>query len=105
MDSGGIEKQGLGTLQPYFRQIDSVTDLPSLTHAMTELEKIGVNNQMAWYIGQDDKNSDAIALKFWQGGIGLPEREFYFKKDSTSQKIRTAFVTYIRTLLTLSGVD
>ena len=105
MDSAGIEKQGLVALQPYFQQIDAVKDISSLTSTMIALEKIGVNNQLAWYIGQDDKNSDVMALKFWQGGIGLPEREFYFKQDTTSQKIRKGYTTYISTVLTMSGMD
>ena len=105
MDSAGIEKQGLTALQPWFKQIDSVKDLPSLSHAMVALEKIGVGNLLAWYVGQDDKNSDAMAIKFWQGGLGLPEREFYFKQDPTSKKIRSAYTTYIATMLTLSGID
>jgi len=105
MDSAGIEKQGLAALQPWFKQIDAVKDLPSLSHAMAALEKIGVGNLLAWYVGQDDKNSELMAVKFWQGGLGLPEREFYFKQDPTSQKIRTAYTTYIATMLTLSGID
>lgn len=105
MDSAAIEKQGLSALQPYFRTIDSVKNMPTLIHAMVTLEKIGVGNLVAWYVGQDDKNSEAMTLKFGQGGLGLPEREFYFKQDPTSQKIRKAYTDYITTMLSLSGVD
>ena len=105
MDSAAIEKQGIGALQPWLNTIDSVKDIPTLTHAMTELEKIGVSYLVGMYVGQDDKNSDAMMLKFWQYGIGLPEREYYFNMDSSSQKIRKAYTTYIATLLTLGGTD
>ncbi|HEY4150241.1 MAG TPA: M13 family metallopeptidase [Chitinophagaceae bacterium] len=104
-DSAAIEKQGVTALEPWFQQIDAVKDFSSLINTMISMEKIGVGNVLAWYIGQDDKNSDVMAVKFWQGGIGLPEREFYFKQDTTSQKIRTAYTAYISTVLTMSGMD
>ncbi len=104
-DSAAIEKEGVTALEPYFQQIDAVKDFPSLINTMIAMEKIGVGNVLAWYIGQDDKNSDVMAVKFWQGGIGLPEREFYFKQDTTSQKIRKAYTAYISNVLTMSGMD
>ncbi|MBS1565226.1 MAG: M13 family metallopeptidase, partial [Bacteroidetes bacterium] len=85
--------------------IDSVKDVPGLAHAMSELDKIGVNSLVGFYVGQDDKNSELVMVKFWQYGLGLPERSYYFSKDSSAVAIRKAYTTFIATLLTLSGTD
>ncbi len=105
MDTASIEKNGLQPLKPYLEKIDAVKDIPSLVATMNDLEKIGVGNLLSWYIGQDDRNSEVIALKFWQGGIGLPEKEFYFRMDTTSIKKRNGYVSYISKTLTMSGMD
>ncbi len=105
MDSSKIEQQGTKYLQPYFEKIDSITDVPSFMNVVSELNNIGVNSLFDDYIGQDDKNSDLMSFKLWQGGIGLPEREYYFNTDSSTTNIRKAYVKHIAKMLELQGQD
>ena len=44
-----------------------------------------------------------MTFKLWQGGIGLPEREYYFKSDSATVNIRNQYVAYIAKVFTMSG--
>ncbi len=46
-----------------------------------------------------------MSYKLWQGGIGLPEREYYFKSDSATVNIRNEYVNYIAGILTMTGDD
>lgn len=105
MDSAKIEQQGLTPLQPYLDKINSITDVKSLVAIVAELKKIGSSTLFSNFVTQDDKNSEAMSYKLWQGGIGLPEREYYFKNDSATVAIRNAYAIYITKVLTMSGED
>jgi len=69
------------------------------------MKKIGSSTLFSDYVGQDAKRSDIMAYQLNQGGLGLPEREYYFKKDSTTNTIRNEYVSYITKILTMSGSD
>ena len=104
-DTAAIEQEGIAPLQPYLAKIDSVTDATSLQKVMAQLDEMGVNGAMALYVGQDPKNSANQVLQMWQTGLGLPEREFYFKTDSTSLALRNAYISNITRNLVLLGQD
>jgi putative endopeptidase len=105
MDSVKIESQGLAPLQTYLDKINAITDAKSLVTTVAELKKIGSHTLFGDYVSQDDKNSEIMSYKLWQGGIGLPEREYYFKNDSATKNIRNEYLKYITKILTLSGED
>ena len=105
MDSARIEQQGTKYLQPYFDKINAITDVPSFMNVVSSLDNIGVNTLFGGYIGQDDKNSEVMSFKLWQGGIGLPEREYYFNTDSSTTNVRKAYVKHIAKMLELQGQD
>ena len=105
MDSVKIESQGLQPLKPWLDKISAITDVKSLVSAVAEFKKGGSSTLFSDYITQDDKNSEVMSYKLWQGGIGLPEREYYFKTDSSTVFIRNEYVNYIKTILTMSGED
>lgn len=105
MDSAKIENDGLKPIQPWLNKIDSINDVKSLVATVAELKKIGSSTLFSDYVTQDDKNSEVMAFKLWQGGIGLPEREYYFKTDSATVNIRNQYVKYIKTVLSMAGDD
>ena len=105
MDSTKIEQQGLQPLQSYLDKINKITDVKSLVATVAELKKIGSSTLFSNYVTQDDKNSDVMSFKLTQGGIGLPEREYYFKNDSATINIRNEYIKYITKVLSMSGED
>ncbi|NNV54698.1 M13 family metallopeptidase [Limnovirga soli] len=105
MDSSKIEKAGITPLQPYLDKIAAITDTKSLLSTVAQLKVIGSGTLFADFVTQDDMNSEVMTFKLWQGGIGLPEREYYFKNDSATINIRKAYVQYITNILTMSGTD
>jgi len=105
MDSVKIENDGLKHLQPYLDKINAITDIKSLLATVSEFRKLGSYTLFADFVTQDDKNSEVMTYKLWQGGIGLPEREYYFKTDSATKNIRNEYVKYIATMLHMAGDD
>jgi putative endopeptidase len=105
MDSAKIEADGVKPLQLWLNKVNAISDVKSLLATVAELKKIGSSTLFSDFVTQDDKNSDAMTYKLWQGGIGLPEREYYFKNDSTTINIRNKYVEYITNILTMAGDD
>lgn len=105
MDSAGVETNGLKPLQSYFDKINAVTDVKAAIQLSSELKKLGSGTFFSDYTYQDAKKSDVMAYYLNQGGIGLPEREYYFKTDSATINIRNQYINYITHLLIMSGDD
>ena len=103
MDSAKIESDGLKPLQPLLDKVAAITDIKSLIATVAELKIKGSSTLFNNGVSQDDKNSEVMAYRLNQGGIGLPEREYYFKNDSATDNIRKEYVKYIATVLTMSG--
>jgi putative endopeptidase len=104
-DTESIEKKGIQPLKPYLDKIDAIHDVSTLQEVMAELDKIGVEAAIGFSVGQDSKNSSLEALQLWQTGLTLPEREFYFKTDSTSIQIREGYLKWVSKILSLLGED
>lgn len=105
MDSATIEKLGYSPVKPALAAIDSLTNAAGIMNFLAaqarEEDYLLVNP----YIAPDDKNSMVNIAHFYQAGLGLPDRDYYFKKDSASIKIQDAYRTYLGKLLTLTGVE
>lgn len=104
-DTESIERKGVIPLKPYLDKIESIHDISSLQRVMAELDKIGVSTAIGFSVSQDAKNSSLEALQLWQSGLSLPEREFYFKTDSTSVAIRNGYLKWASDILSLIGQD
>ncbi len=105
MDSVKIEQEGFAPLQTYLDKVNTIKDVPSLIDVVTQLKKIGSSTLFQDFVTIDPKRSDKMAYMFFQGGLGLPEREYYFKTDSSNVNIRSAYVKYIVKMLTMVGED
>ncbi|HMU47423.1 MAG TPA: M13 family metallopeptidase [Chitinophagaceae bacterium] len=103
MDSSKIETDGIKPLQPLLDKTNAINDIKSLLSAVADFKKMGSHTLFADFVTQDDKNSEVMTYKLWQGGIGLPEREYYFKKDSATINIRKEYLNYITKMLTMAG--
>ena len=105
MDSAKVEQNGLQPLQSWFNKINAITDTKSLVTTVAEMKKIGSSNLFSDFVNQDLKKSDVMTYTLYQGGIGLPEREYYFKNDSATINIRNQYVKHIAKVLTMAGQD
>ena len=105
MDTISLEKQSISILQPQLALIDSVNDVKTLLRSAADFYKIGVEGIFSGYVSQDDKSSDAEAFHLEQGGLGLPNRDYYFNTDARTANIRNAYAPHIQKTLMLAGED
>ena len=104
MDSAAIEAAGLKYLQPRLNEINAISDLAGLQRYLADPASYGTG----WYglgVGQDSKNSTQYAVRMGQGGLTLPDRDYYLKDDARSKAIRAAYQTYQVNVFRLLGDD
>ena len=105
MDTAAIDKQGITPLQPEFNRIQAVKDRQDLLDCAARLQYLGSEPLFATYIFQDEKNSAAYALHLYQGGLGLPNRDYYFDDDARTRNIRSEYLRHVARMLELLGDD
>jgi putative endopeptidase len=105
MDTVAINKRGYEPIKPLLARIDAVTDVPSLLKLVAEEQKAGDRSIIGFYVGPDNKRSTINIAQFSQTGIGLPERDYYFKTDSSTRSIQKAYRNYLTRLFELIGTD
>jgi putative endopeptidase len=95
---------GVTPLQHEFARIHELDSKADLAVYFAEANKVGVNVPFA--LGQyvDFKDPNTYMMYTWQGGLGLPDREYYFEEDEKSQEIRAAYVTHIEKMFELAGL-
>ncbi|GAA4352905.1 M13 family metallopeptidase [Hymenobacter saemangeumensis] len=103
MDSAAIEKAGLKFLQPELARITAVKDLKSLQSQLVRQQLLQTRSVFNMGVAQDRKKSDEYALYLSQGGLTLPDRDYYLKDDARSQKIRTAYTSYLTNMFRMLG--
>ncbi|MCX6249752.1 MAG: M13 family metallopeptidase [Bacteroidetes bacterium] len=105
MDSLTIEKNGVKPLKPEFDRIHSITNTKELLDEVARLHKFLMQPMFDLTVYQDMKNSNKMALYITQGGLGLPNRDYYFNKDLRTSKIRKEYVLHIAKMMVLMGED
>ena len=103
MDSAAIEAAGVDPVRPDLARINAATSRADYPTLFASLAKIGVGSPFGVGVGQDPKASDRYTVQARQGGLGLPDRDYYLSQDARLAATRTAYVTYMTTLLTLAG--
>lgn len=103
MDTLAIEKQGLEPLKGELEQINAIKDINGVLDMTATLQTYQVGPLYGGFIYQDLKNSSKYSYYLWQGGLGLPERDYYFNKDERNSNIRSAYKQYLAELFKLMG--
>ncbi|HVU17874.1 MAG TPA: M13 family metallopeptidase [Candidatus Didemnitutus sp.] len=105
MDEAAIEKSGLQPLADLLGRIDTVKDSRDLLPLLGDLLRHGINAGFNFGVQVDDKDSSAEIGSFYQGGLGLPERDFYFRTGTEAEDIRKAYVAHVARTLQLAGAS
>jgi putative endopeptidase len=105
MDSAKIEKLGYEPIKPLLQNIDSLKDNKELLQFVSALCTSGIPMLIGQYVAADEKNSVKNIAVYYQAGLGLPDRDYYFKTDAATQTVVAAYQQYIRTLFMLTGAD
>ena len=103
MDTDAIERAGIEPIQPWLDLIDGVDTIEDLKTAFTELNLIGAGVGWGAYVEPDRAETSRNLLYIGQGGLGLPDRDYYFRDDEASTDLAAAYREHITTMLGLLG--
>lgn len=105
MDTAAINKRGYDPIKPILSRINGISDIPSLMKFVADEAKVYNVSVVSFGIGPDNKNSSINIGHVYQAGIGLPDRDYYFKTDPSSVAIQEAYKKFLATLFELTGSD
>lgn len=103
MDEARREKLGLSPLKPILEKISAIQNKKDLIEFLAWGHRTGLGVLWGMFVGRDAKNSGKNALMLAQGGLSLPDRDYYLNDDKESKRIRAEFLKYIPRLLHLVG--
>lgn len=103
MDTAKVESLAWEPIKGQVAKIAAVKDLAEFTTQMASLQLRGTNSLFGWWVGADSKQSDLNAFHFSQGGLTMPERDYYLHADF--KKELAAFQVHLGKMFTLSGDD
>ena len=105
MDSAGAEKAGGKPIAQLLADVDGIASAQDLGRQVGWMHANSIPAVFAFYSAQDPKQSENVIAFLSQGGLGLPDRDFYMRTDSSSVATRATYVRVTANLLKLSGED
>jgi predicted metalloendopeptidase len=105
MDEGAINQAGLAPMQVEFQPIASLQSKSQLAVEIARLHHEGIDALFGFDSGSDFKNASQIIAEVDQGGLGLPDRDYYFKDDEKSVALRKKYAEHVARMFSLLGED
>jgi len=103
MDLAAIEQAGVAPLNQEFAAIRAIRDRAGLARAFALLHRRGCDPGFSFGVGQDDKDSARNIAILSQGGLGLPERDYYLLGDARSRTLRAQYLAHLVRMFGLLG--
>jgi putative endopeptidase len=102
VDEKAADAKGMNALKPELDRINAVKDEASLIDEIAHAHMIGASSLFAFYAQSDLHNADEVIAYIDQGGLTLPDRDYYLKEDEKTKGIRRHFIEYMNTVFTLA---
>ncbi|HSZ56054.1 MAG TPA: M13 family metallopeptidase, partial [Tepidisphaeraceae bacterium] len=103
MDEAKLQREGASPLKTEFDKIAAISNADDLARAVAHLHSVGITPLFGFRVGQDEKNSAQYIVSLSQGGLSLPERNYYVAGDADSKAIRAKFHDHVVKMLRLLG--
>ncbi len=103
MDEKAIDARGLAPIEPELARIRNLKDKAQLAAEIAHLHRNGVDSLFEFGSGPDFKDASTNLAQADQGGLGLPDRDYYLKDDAKSEEIRQKYVAHVQKIFELSG--
>ncbi|HEX7518487.1 MAG TPA: M13-type metalloendopeptidase [Chthoniobacterales bacterium] len=103
MDEKAVDAARAKPLADELKRIDAMKDRKDVLKEIGHLHAMGVNAFFGFSSGQDDKNSTMVIGQAYQGGLGMPDRDYYTKEDDASKKLRDQYVDHVMKMLAIAG--
>lgn len=105
MDTAKIEQQGIMPLKELFLEIEGIKSKEDLLRGFAALEKSGTSAFFSIWVDGDMQRSDINAVYAWQGGLGMPNRDYYLERGEKFENYRTEYVDHLQKMFVLIGDD
>jgi putative endopeptidase len=105
MDSTQIEQDGLKSIQPYFDEIESIRNFDDVLKVAATHQRMGAGSLFGIFTEADFKNSDINTVYAFQGGLGLPDRDYYLDESERFQNYRSEYLKHLGKMFVLLGND
>lgn len=106
MDEAALDRLGLAPLKAEFARIDAIQDKSQLPALIAHFNRIGVTAPYDFGVHQDNRDSTKYIVDIAQGGLGLPDRDYYLvENDAKLKEARAKYLEHITKMLTMQGVS
>lgn len=105
MNEGRIENEGIKGLLPELEKFEEINNLEHLMKHTGYLHSIGIRPFFSLFADQDEKNSEYIIAQLCQGGLGMPDKDYYMKDDKGFQEIQLKYRILISRMFQLAGIE
>lgn len=95
---------GIKPLEPTLTDIDSLSSKSDLMAFFGKYQRIGITVPLYMYISVDAKDSANYATHVWQGGLGLPDKDYYFNEEARFVELRSGYLAHIEQMFNLAGL-
>jgi len=103
LDQSAIEAKGLAPIQPWLNEIKGLSSKAGYAALAAKASQSGVGAPFGAYVGPDDKQPTVYALQTAQGGLGMPDRDYYLSTDAKLVEQRKAYEAHLAKMMTLAG--
>jgi putative endopeptidase len=103
MDESQVESLGAKPIEADLKKIDAMKTKAELPAMLGALSRVGVGTFFGFGSDQDFKDSSQVIAEVDQGGLGLPDRDYYFKEDAKSVEQRKKYVEHVEKMFVLVG--
>jgi endothelin-converting enzyme/putative endopeptidase len=103
MDTATVEKRGLSPIQGELDRIAKLADRKALASQLVRMYEIGVSAPITMAASPDLKNAQEMILGIANGGLSLPDRDFYFREGERAEGLRKAFLDHVAKMHLLLG--
>ena len=103
MDESGIEAKGLAPLEAQLARIRSLSGRAGLPEVFAGLARLGIRAPFRLSVEQDFKDATSVIVVLDQGGLGLPDRDYYVREGQSAAHLRQQYVRHVERMLSLLG--
>ena len=105
MDDDAIQKKGMAALQPELERINALSSKDQLPELLAHFQLINVNAFLGFGSQQDFKDATREIAVVSQGGLGLPEKDYYLRTGQKDEEIRKQYMQHVSNMLKLLGAS
>lgn len=105
MDTAKIEELGLSALDGELKRISAIKTKTDLVKEIGYMSQYTTSPLFYFYSAVDAKNSENEIAGIWQGGLGLPDRDYYLNEGGRSQEIREKYIVHLKNMFDLTGCE